>query len=74
MPSKNETMAQGVLVKIDIGPGLWRLKLPDDSTIDLYGEIPTNLVGRCVTVRGQSVGAGIGAGKRAMKIHSITAQ
>ena len=46
---------QGKLVRVDFGPGAWVLEADDGSKLQLAGEIPSNLVGQRVSVKGKTV-------------------
>ena len=74
MPSEDNIQVQGILVKADIGMGLWRLQSNDGTSIDLYGNIPKELKGKRVRVTGHKVSMGIGIGKMAIKVHDIRAE
>jgi hypothetical protein len=50
---------KGKLERVDMGPGGWRLRLPDGRKHDLHGPVPPELEGKEVVVQGelgQSVG------------------
>lgn len=63
----------GMLERIDVGTGAWRLVTADGRRLGLYGEIPADLVGRQVLVRGDVLdGAGIGmVGDLLVQVRSV---
>ena len=65
----------GVLQRVDVGPGAWRLVLGDGSTLGLYGAVPAELNEKRVVVRGQVLdGVGIGmVGGALVQVESVEA-
>ena len=65
----------GILERINVGTGAWRLVLTDGSTLGLYGAIPEELAGSQVLVRGQVFdGVGIGmVGGTLVQVESVEA-
>lgn len=46
----------------DLGPGAWTLEADDGTTRPMFGDVPRELDGRAVVVRGTAKGSSFGFG------------
>lgn len=66
---------QGKIVFNDIGPGGYQLETKKGKKYDLHGEVPHNLVGKKVIVKGKKGGSfGFMMSGTAIEIETITTQ
>ncbi|MBM75451.1 MAG: hypothetical protein CMK59_08610 [Proteobacteria bacterium] len=62
---------RGILKWVDLGMGGWQL-VTKSGTIDLYGDIPQNLNGQKVVVKGTPVSGGLMmSSSSALRVHNI---
>ena len=71
MPSNLSQVYSGILKKVDIGMGGWRLILDDGREFDLYGNIPNELAHQRVIVNGKRSEFGVGMGDGGINVASI---
>jgi len=64
---------KGTLAHVDVGTGAWVLTTASGEKLGLYGDVPSDLDGRDVTVEGEELdGMGIGmVGDKMVQVRSV---
>lgn len=67
---------EGKLRRMDLGTGAWVLETGDGKLVALYGDVPAQLDGKHVEVRGRAVdGMGFAmVGEQAVEVSSVRAR